>query len=209
MKYVDLSVPINNTLMVYPGDPVVDIGRFASIEKGGVNLTEMKIGSHAGTHVDLPLHCIPEGADASQMPLEAFFGEAAAVSAHILPDKTITADDTDLSSVRKGDILLLSTGWEKKFGSDAYFIDIPSVNANLAEKLVKIGIKALGIDIPSVDNADSELKTHKILLGNGIVIFECLINITQLIGKRFYFYGVPLKICGGDGSPVRAFAIIP
>jgi len=45
------------------------------------------------------------------------------------------------------------------------------------------------------------------LLEAGIISYEGLCNLAML-PKRFRFFGVPLKIRGGDGSPVRAFAIL-
>ena len=39
--------------------------------------------------------------------------------------------------------------------------------------------------------------------------YEWLVNLEELLGKgEFMFYGVPLRLKGGSGSPVRAFAVI-
>lgn len=50
---------------------------------------------------------------------------------------------------------------------------------------------------------------ERALLGKEIITYTRLINL-ELIpkGKTFMFYGLPLKIKSGDGSPVRAIAII-
>jgi len=45
------------------------------------------------------------------------------------------------------------------------------------------------------------------LLEAGIISFERLVNIEKL-PPEFMFYGMPLPIRDGDGSPVRAFAIV-
>jgi len=45
--------------------------------------------------------------------------------------------------------------------------------------------------------------------GPGIISYENLVNTEKLPGdKQFMFYGYPLKIKDGDGSPVRAVAVI-
>ena len=50
---------------------------------------------------------------------------------------------------------------------------------------------------------------ERALLKNEIVTFTGLINVDQLpADKEFMFYGFPLRIKDGDGSPVRAVAII-
>ena len=41
-----------------------------------------------------------------------------------------------------------------------------------------------------------------------IVNTESLCNLEQLVGKRFTYFGLPLNIDGGTGSPIRAVAIL-
>ncbi|PZE21716.1 cyclase family protein [Paenibacillus xerothermodurans] len=51
---------------------------------------------------------------------------------------------------------------------------------------------------------------ERILLGQGIVTYTNLVNLELLpLGTAFMFYGLPLKIHAGDGSPIRAIAILP
>lgn len=52
-----------------------------------------------------------------------------------------------------------------------------------------------------------EVDIEKFLLEKGIVSFERLAN-TDKLPSEFVFYGVPLKIKDGDGSPIRAFAVL-
>ena len=43
----------------------------------------------------------------------------------------------------------------------------------------------------------------------GLTHYEWLVNLTALIGAgEFMFYGVPLLLDQGTGSPVRAFAVL-
>lgn len=48
---------------------------------------------------------------------------------------------------------------------------------------------------------------HLILLGQGIPILEHVAHLKNLPGPRFQFVGVPLRIRGATGSPIRAIAI--
>ncbi|MDK6028762.1 hypothetical protein QPL79_05245, partial [Ignisphaera sp. 4213-co] len=67
-------------------------------------------------------------------------------------------------------------------------------------------VKAVGVDAPSIDH--EPYHAHKILLQNNVVIYENLTNLKEVVNKVFKFYGFPLKIYKGSGSPVRAVAII-
>jgi len=59
------------------------------------------------------------------------------------------------------------------------------------------------------DSAELTVELERRLLQAGIITFTDLINMDQLPTKRrFQFFGVPLKIKDGDGSPIRAFAIV-
>ena len=54
----------------------------------------------------------------------------------------------------------------------------------------------------------SNKQVHQICGEMGFTHYENMINLHQLIGRgRFRFIGLPLKIRGGTGSPVRAIAV--
>jgi kynurenine formamidase len=74
--------------------------------------------------------------------------------------------------------------------------------------LTKRKVKAVGIDLSNADTtSDMSRPSHLQLLGNAIGIMENLVNLDQLSKKRFFFAGIPLKIKGLSGSPIRAIAI--
>lgn len=58
-----------------------------------------------------------------------------------------------------------------------------------------------------VNNRGEVTRIHEILLGGGVTIIEGLTNLEQLTHDRVFFAALPLKLTGGDGCPVRAFAI--
>lgn len=78
-----------------------------------------------------------------------------------------------------------------------------NIDKEIAEIIINRKPKFVGL------SADFEFdeKIEKYLLENNIISYERLVN-TKKLPKRFMFYGVPLKIKKGDGSPVRAFAVI-
>ena len=105
--------------------------------------------------------------------------------------------------IEPGDIIILHTGWEDKVGTQVYF-NYPDFAQNTGELLQGVGAHRIGTDLPSIDHNGP---IHCDILGRDLSIIESLTNLKPLIDKRFYFSAVPLKFAGGDGSPVRAYAI--
>ena len=110
------------------------------------------------------------------------------------------------ATVRKDDILLVR-GWPGRH-TDEGFIKCAGLNREAAEWAVGRGIKALGCDLASPDDPrDLTRPVHMILLGQGILIMEHVAHLEALSAPRFQFVGVPLRIRGATGSPIRAIAI--
>ncbi|KPU62973.1 cyclase [Thermococcus sp. EP1] len=186
---IDLSMELSENILVYPGDPKVEIKAWSTIEKDGYYMNTLFMGEHSGTHVDAPAHFIKGCKTIDEMPLDKFIGEGAVIDVSKLDREILPEDITE-----NPEILLLYTN-----GAEVY------LSEESAKHLVNLGIKAIGIDKPSIDR---DFRAHRVLLANEVVIFENLVNLEKLIGKEFTFIGVPLKIKNGSGSPVRAFAII-
>lgn len=202
----DLTHAMTDSMPSYPGDPTVSILMNESDDKI-YNVSSIMMGTHSGTHVDLPLHCIKGGEGAGTAALNRFFGDAIVIRVPFSQTQPIDLSKVDLSTVKSGDILLIASGWDEFFGQDEFFIKNIGFADGTGEILKSLEIKALGTDLPSVDVPGNGAANHLSLLSNGILIFESLKGLCMLEGKRVTFYGVPLKIISGDGSPVRAFAI--
>jgi len=112
--------------------------------------------------------------------------------------------------VQAGDGLLLRTGWSRRVYEPAYRDQLPRVSLELARWCVTKGVRMLGVEPPSVaDVSDPEELTavHKVLLEAGVILVEGLANLDQIRRERVTFMAFPLKVAGGDGAPVRAFAL--
>jgi len=201
----DLTHSVTDKMLTYPGDPIVSIASTAS-EDNLYNVSAIMMGTHSGTHVDLPLHCIKGGEGAGTAALNRFFGDAVVIRVPFSQTQPIDLSKVDLSMVKSGDILLIASGWDEFFGQAEFFTRNVGFADGTGELLKILEIKALGTDLPSVDVPGNGAVNHLSLLSNGIIIFEALKGLCMLEGKRVTFYGVPLKIISGDGSPIRAFA---
>jgi kynurenine formamidase len=112
--------------------------------------------------------------------------------------------------VQKGDGLLLRTGWSRYVGSSSYRDKLPRVSLELAEWCAARGVRMLGVEPPSiadVNNLDELIAVHRVLLQAGVIVVEGLANLDQIRREKVTFMALPLKVAGGDGAPVRAFAL--
>src|SRR5262245_41078643 len=78
MKIYDVTVPISEELVAYPGDPHVKIKRLSVIgqKDAKYNLSRLTLGTHCGTHVDSPFHLFADGTKVDHLPLEMLIGRA-------------------------------------------------------------------------------------------------------------------------------------
>src|SRR5215211_3519114 len=92
MEIIDITVPLRAGMVVYEGDPEVQLERVHSIEAGDVaNNSRLDFGVHSGTHIDAPVHFIPGAPAAEELPLEPLLGPACVVDATAV-DGNLDAD---------------------------------------------------------------------------------------------------------------------
>lgn len=211
----DLSRSIEHGMPKIPVLPEVKVDRIISLEKGHpLNVQKVEISTHIGTHVDAPLHIVPNGKAIEDLPLDRFCGTGVVIDVRKSEAAAITADDLIRSGVevRRDDILMLYTGWEDKFGTDAYDLH-PYLSEDCAQWMVDQGVKMMGLDCITVD-LPTPLRPkpfgfpiHKILLGNEVLIAENVVNLRPLCGKRLLFQAFPIKVARGDAGQARIIAI--
>lgn len=211
-RLIDLSPPLADGMPVYPGDPPVARTWHLTLERDGVNVSRLELGAHAGSHVDAPLHFLAGGADVARMPLDLFYGPALALDAPAGPGRDLDPGALAGAEIRPGDIVIFRSGWEARWGTPAYYGEPwPGLSAALVEALLARGVKAVGMDMPSADSPaaiQAGVPAHRLLLEAGLPVFECLVNLREVLGRRFVFAGFPLKIAEGEASPLRAVAIL-
>ena len=215
MLTVDLSHPLSTDTPVFPGDdgPTVEVLSVAKPPSDGrerlLNNSRFSLGVHSGTHIDSPFHFFPDGQTIDQVALHRCCGPAVKFDLR-RTDKPGVIDVTDLerwkSALGERKKVIISTGWNDRWGQSNYFSEHPVITRGAAELLVHWGIDLVGVDFPSVDR--SPFEAHVALLGNDVLIVENLTRLDELTDE-FEFYAVPLPIAGRGASPVRAFARQP
>lgn len=204
---VDLTLPL------YHGMRGVEIHPHTSIASEGYNTTNLNLYSHAGTHMDALRHFLDDGATIDQWDLQRCVGPALVLDlTHKAPNSLITMADLAAytEQIEAGARLLLRTDWDTHANLPDYRTHFPRISREVAQWLVERGVWLVGVQTPSVASlADrAELRdVHQILLRGQIVIVECLAHLDQLPAK-VTFIALPLKVKAGDGSPVRAIALL-
>jgi kynurenine formamidase len=211
MELVDLSVPIETGMPVYPGDPEVSIGPALTVARHGVNVLGLHLGSQSGTHVDAPFHIDDSLPALDALPLDRFCGPAVVVDARGLAPRSPIGPAAFEGGVGEGVIVLVATGWSLHWGTAAYE-GHPFLTEEAAALLVARGVRTVGIDALSVDPTPAtDFPAHRVLCGAHAVIAENLTGLDRLLraqasGRPIEVFMLPLRLPGADGAPVRAVA---
>ena len=211
-KIIDLTHVLSSAISVYPGADSPDIRPVAWLERDGYRETRLVLNTHHGTHIDCPVHLLRKGFHTGNAPLSEFFGKGLVIDCRqFKPDGTISLDELRAHevSIAQSDFLLFCTGMDQHWNSPGYAGKFATLTPEAAEYITRFSLKGIGIDTLSVDPVhDTELVNHKIFFSRNMIIVENLTGLEQLIDQKFWFCCFPLKIEQGDGSPVRACAIV-
>jgi kynurenine formamidase len=208
---IDLSHVLRNQMPVCPGTNGPEfVAQPKVFEQFGVHVQKMRMDGHVGTHLDSPKHLYAQGKTVASLEMDSFYGQAWVIDCTQLGDDRLIHVDLlqQCEHLDEVDFLLFQTGWSKKWGQPSYYHDFPVFSEMCCQRLAELPIKGVGVDTISIDPVDSTLENHKQILSQGKVIIENLKGLSALAGKRFTFTCFPLKITNGDGSPIRAVAIL-
>jgi len=196
----DVTRPVFAGMPVWPGDPPCACGWAARLPGDGVNVAELSLGVHTGTHADGPLHVLEDGPCVASLPLDAFVGPADVVDTGIADALDPAWLDAHLPAGCER-LLLRTRVWTDPRQFPERW---PALTADAARVLVDCGIRLLGTDAPSPDAADAAaLPAHHVLLGAGIPIIENLL-LDDVAPGRYELIALPLRLAQADSSPVRA-----
>jgi arylformamidase len=206
-RIFDISLPIISGGLTFPGDPAIHISSAQSIARGDpANVSALAFSSHTGTHIDAPLHFLPDGDPVDTIPLEQLIGPAVVVE---FPGDVTTIGAAELHSrdfmgARR---VLLRTRNSALLPNDRFIPSYASLAPDGAEFLVANGIQLVGIDYLSIEAFGSEdYPVHHKLLERQVVIVEGL-DLTEVPPGLYELICLPLRLAGLDGAPARAVLI--
>jgi arylformamidase len=206
MSWLDLSVPVRNGMVHWPGDPEFHIDRVRDYANGdNLVLSHIDLGVHTGTHMDAPLHFVPGGATIDQIPLDATVGLARVIE--ISDPESVKPAELVAANIQPGERILLKTANSNgRWNTPEFQKDFVYISREAAAYLASIPIRAVGVDYLSVGGFYKDgPETHRALLGAGIWVMEGL-NLAALNAGSYELVCLPLKLMGAEGAPARAIA---
>jgi kynurenine formamidase len=206
---IDLTRTIATGMPVYPGTEPPSIRQATTIERDGFAEKLICLYSHTGTHVDAPAHMLTGAPSLDAYDATYFVGQACVVDVSGQAAIEPSAIDAHASLIAGCDFILFHTGWSRYWGTDRYFQCFPVLSLCATRRLIAAGLRGVGVDAVSVDPVEtSTFENHLELFRAGLVSIENLTGLEVLIGQRFQFACLPLKLDRADGAPVRAVAIL-
>ena len=220
-RLIDLSHEIVNGMTTHPGiaPPVISTVLSFEASKGRYapgtvfEIRKIEMVANTGTYLDMPAHRYPGGADLADLPLERIVDLAG-----VVVDACLAGSDGGTRAIGPeafhgvgvaGRAVLVATGWDRHWGTEAYLSDNPFLTAEAAALLVSRGVALVGIDSLNVDSlSDPRRPAHTAILGAGIPLVEHLTGLAALPATGFRFFAVPPRVRGMATFPVRAFAIV-
>ncbi len=213
---VDVSHVVEHGMVTYKGLPAPLVCDFLSREQSRSHYapgTEFHIGkiemvANTGTYVDAPFHRYAECKDLSELPLGSL-ANLEAIVVRLDRGRVVDRDRFEGLGDISGKAVLVHTGWDAHWRTDAYFEGHPYLTEAAAHHLRDAGATLVGIDSLNIDDTDDGRRpVHTILLREEIPIVEHMRGLERLPDRGARFFAVPVKVKAFGTFPVRAFGIL-
>jgi kynurenine formamidase len=231
---VDLTHPFDERTIYWPTARSFSLSPVAhGVTPGGwwYAANDFCAAEHGGTHMDAPIHFAEGRWTADAVPLDRLVGPAVVIdiAGKAARDRDALLERADLTAAEDAGgripdeaIVLIRTGWDRFWDDRARYLGtatpgdtahlhFPGVGPDAAAWLTTARrIRAIGIDTASIDRgASQDFRAHRTLANANVPIFENLAGLRVLPARGATFIGLPMKIGGGSGGPLRAVAILP
>ena len=230
--FYDVSPVIDERLPTFPGHPSITVEADSRTHaRDGYFLQRLCLGEHVGSHVDAPAHAVAGLADRTidLYPVDRFIApyvkydlsQYAPGPGDLVSRATLEAvEDRDGFVPQAGDIAIVQFGWDRYFRPQSENADerlwwirnAPGLAEDACAYLAGRGVTGVGSDTATCDAAvvdgtiTSAVGHNHTFLPNEILLFEGLIGLGAA-PARGVFLGLPLRIRGGSGSPIRAVLV--
>ncbi|MFD6099179.1 cyclase family protein [Nocardiopsis flavescens] len=211
-KPVDVSHQITDGMTTRPGLPQPDITEAAADRGSGHgDGGRVTMAGATGTYLEMPAHRYRDGADLADLDLDRVADLPGTVVDAAGPRRIGPEAFSGLDL--RGRAVLLRTGWDRRWRTDAYGDhDHPHLTEAAAKALVEAGAVLVGTDSVAVDDtspaAEGARPALAVLLAAGVPVVSHLCLLDELPAEGFRFFAVPAKVRGLAAFPVRAFALV-
>lgn len=200
-----MSYPITEEMVSWPGQPRVRLESLSSIDDHSSNVSALHLSLHTGTHMDAPLHFLADGEDITAAPYETMFGpvRVAEVAGRTIDRAGVQAYEARSAPLGAGERIFFRTeNSGRDWLSEPFDKTYVAVAPDAAEYLAAKQLITVGVDYLSVAPFTNTTDTHRTLLGAGVWVIEGL-DLREISEGHYEMVALPLKITGGEASPVR------
>lgn len=199
---IDISPPITERTVVFPGDTPPSREILQELEKGDVvTLSTIHTTVHLGSHADGPNHYGSGGRSIDEQPLDLYLGRCQVVRAGTKRGNLVCIDDLEQQPSDVDRLLIRTDSYPDP---EQWNDDFCGLDPALVDHLGDLGIRLVGVDTPSVDPASSkDLPAHQRFFARDMAIIEGLV-LGAVDPGEYELIALPLRLAGFDGSPVRA-----
>lgn len=191
MKIIDISKDVM-TCQVFEGDPVPSLQQVKSINDDcDYNLGKIDMCLHNGTHMDAPLHFLPNGNDITSFDPDVFFGPCVVVE---VAEQMITGAFVEEYFPRNAKRILI-----KSHGKAV-------LHESAASELSHMGYVLVGTDAMTVEPEGSDGRTHRMFMVDNVALLENL-DLENVESGDYFLAAAPIKISGAEAAPVRALLV--
>ena len=199
---IDISWNLKKGMPTYPKNPQFNS---KSASTGHSTISTITMGTHTGTHIDAPLHCIEGARSVTDLDLTIFVGKCRVLDCTESREK-VTKQDLEKHNIQEGERILIKTT-NSDLPKDKFYPNYVYLGPSGATFLANSKVKLVGIDYLSVKQRGSKDNTpHTALLRQNIPILEG-IDLAKVSASKYMLFALPLKLEGLDGSPTRAVLV--
>jgi len=178
-------------------------------------MSEIELNTHAGTHIEIPYHCLKGRKDFIEFPLERLCGPLVVLHMRGLPPYyEVSLEEMkkacDLAGgILRGDIVFCDFGYDSFFfESPEEYMANPYPSLKAVRWLVESEIKMFGVDAGMIERPKNPIhENHLLFLEKDIPIIENLANLGQVKKDRAEVYAFPIAIKFAESMPARVVAI--
>ena len=201
---LDISPRVSSRLAVWPGDePFAREGTLHQDPGGQVEVGRIRTTLHLGAHADAPSHYLRGAPAMDQLDLLPYLGPCEVVAVTLAPGARILPEH--FMAAPLGPRVLFKTGSHPD--KEQVRTDFNGLSPETIHALKARGCLLVGIDTPSVDPfASTALESHRALGVCDLRVLEGL-DLSEVEPGRYFLSALPLRIEGGDASPVRAVLV--
>ena len=204
MKIYDVSMMIHPDMQVWKNkeDKKPILETVSDFSYASSHETKLSMNLHTGTHMDFPLHMLPDGKTSDALDLSKLIREVFVLDMTKVTDG-ITADDLKKKDIKPNDFLLFKTknSEEEVFNNKFIFLKEDACSYLASKKIAGVGVDGLGVERDQTGHP-----THKILMNNDILIIEGL-RLKDIKEGKYFMYALPIKIKHVDALPLSIILI--